>query len=83
MTIAKFHVVQASTVVQDDVVSALERALELAKSGNLQCIAISGVRADGYCYSRVSLSRSRFELLGAIDVTHNDLLRELAGEVDG
>lgn len=75
--IAKLEVVPAQKLVQADVLKVLGHAIELAEAGELQCVALAGVRSDGHIFTNISLSRSRFEMLGAVTMLQSDIIKDV------
>lgn len=78
--IAKLDVVPAQKIVQESVVEVLERALDRAKAGEIQSIAVAGINEAGFAITNFSLTRSRFEMIGAIALLHDTIMRDLQEE---
>lgn len=60
------RMVTPATMIDDDIVSLLERTLERAKAGEFGGLALVAITRDGGHFSSFSGSEDRMKLIGAL-----------------
>ena len=71
------RLVTASDVVKESAVAHLERALELARAGEIECVAIAAVSPGGAARWLLSDSEKPVTLLGAVHALAHLIAQEV------
>lgn len=75
------NVTEIKQAPNQEVIDRLEKVFALAKSGDLQSVAVAGVRRNGFSVMAWSAGdRSVIELLGAISSLHHDFAMDGLGD---